>query len=60
MLPFGQPAEVGKLIIIMAGFGSREEKHFDVGPNGKLTEVEPILLHDAFENANPMDTHFKF
>merc|ERR1711887_256494 len=35
-----------------------EEKHFDIGPNGKLTEVEPIQMHDELEHANPMDTHF--
>merc|ERR1719356_2059525 len=58
MLPFGQPAEVGKLTIIKAGPGFHEEKHFDIGPNGKLTEVEPIPLHDALEHSNPMDTHF--
>merc|ERR1719290_644310 len=58
MLPFGQPAEMGKLTVIKAGPGFHEEKHFDIGPNGKLTEVEPIQMHDALEHANPMDTHF--
>merc|ERR1719186_1361504 len=42
MMPFGQPTELGKLTIIKAGPGFHEEKHFDIGPNGKLTEVEPI------------------
>merc|ERR1719513_518231 len=62
MLPFGQPTEMGKLTVIKAGPGFHEEKHFDIGPNGKLTEVEPIQMHDApinsVEHANPMDTHF--
>merc|ERR1719209_279645 len=58
MMPFGQPTEVGKLTIIKAGPGFHEEKHFDIGPNGKLTEVKPIQMHDALEHANPMDTHF--
>eukprot|EP00091_Calanus_sinicus_P007526 TRINITY_DN1860_c0_g1_i11.p1 TRINITY_DN1860_c0_g1~~TRINITY_DN1860_c0_g1_i11.p1 ORF type:complete len:690 (-),score=217.93 TRINITY_DN1860_c0_g1_i11:431-2314(-) len=58
MIPFGQPTELGKLTVIKAGPGFHEEKHFDIGPNGKLTEVEPIQMHDALEHANPMDTHF--
>merc|ERR1719209_2593940 len=58
MLPFGQPTEMGKLTVIKAGPGFHEEKHFDIGPNGKLTEVKPIQMHDALEHANPMDTHF--
>merc|ERR1719273_1610822 len=58
MLPFGQPTEMGKLTVIKAGPGFHEEKHFDIGPNGKLTEVEAIQMHDALEHANPMDTHF--
>jgi len=56
MMPFGQPTELGKLTIIKAGPGFHEEKHFDIGPNGKLTEVN--VMHDALEHANPMDTHF--
>jgi len=58
MMPFGQPTEVGKLTIIKAGPGFHEEQHFDIGPNGKLTEVKPISMHDALEHANPMDTQF--
>merc|ERR1711892_1553497 len=58
MMPFGQPTELGKLTVIKAGPGFHEEKHFDIGPNGKLTEVVPIQMHDALEHANPMDTHF--
>merc|ERR1719153_677353 len=49
---------MGRLTVIKAGPGFHEEKHFDIGPNGKLTEVEPIQMHDALEHANPMDTHF--
>ena len=58
MLPFGQPTEMGKLTVIKAGPGFHEEKHFDIGLNGKLTEVELSLLNDAFEHTNLMDTHF--
>merc|ERR1719427_1559483 len=58
MMPFGQPTELGKLTIIKAGPGFHEEKHFDIGPNGKLTEVNSMPMHDALEHANPMDTHF--
>ena len=58
MLPFGQLADVGKPTIIKVGSRFHEEKHFDIGSNGKLTEVEPSLLNDAFEHTNPMDTHF--
>jgi len=58
MYPFGQPTEMGKLTVIKAGPGFHEEKHFDIGPNGKLTEVNPMPMHDALEHANPMDTHF--
>merc|ERR1712128_277681 len=58
MMPFGQPTELGKLTVIKAGPGFHEEKHFDIGPNGKLTEVNAMPMHDALEHANPMDTHF--
>ena len=54
MLPFGQPTEMGKLTVIKAGPGFHEEKHFDIGPNGKLTEVEPIQMHDAREYHSPL------
>ena len=47
MMPFGQPTELGKLTIIKAGPGFHEEKHFDIGPNGKLTEVNAMPMHDA-------------
>ena len=47
MMPFGHPTELGKLTVIKAGPGFHEEKHFDIGPNGKLTEVAPIQMHDA-------------
>ena len=57
-LPFGQLADVGKPTIIKVGSRFHEEKHFDIGSNGKLTEVEPSLLNDAFEHTNLMDTHF--
>merc|ERR1719209_2771949 len=56
--PFGQP-EVGKLTVIKAGPGFHDEKHYDIGPNGKLTEVTETPIHkDALEHENPMDIHF--
>jgi len=56
--PFGQP-EVGKLTVIKAGPGFHDEKHYDIGPNGKLTEVTETPIHkDALEHENPMDVHF--
>ena len=42
--PFGQP-EVGKLTVIKAGPGFHNEKHYDIGPNGKLTEVTETPIH---------------
>ena len=42
--PFGQP-EVGKLTVIKAGPGFHDEKHYDIGPNGKLTEISEIPIH---------------
>lgn len=56
--PFGHP-EVGKLTVIKAGPGFHDEKHYDIGPNGKLTEISEIPIHkDALEHENPMDVHF--
>merc|ERR1712012_202660 len=56
--PFGQP-EVGKLTVVKAGPGFHDEKHYDIGPNGKLTEVTETPIHkDALEHENPMDVHF--
>merc|ERR1719454_867987 len=56
--PFGQP-EVGKLTVIKAEPGFHDEKHYDIGPNGKLTEVTETPIHkDALEHENPMDVHF--
>merc|ERR1719397_514931 len=56
--PFGQP-EVGKLTVIKAGPGFHDEKHYDIGPNGKLTEISETPIHkDALEHENPMDVHF--
>ena len=42
--PFGQP-EVGKLTVIKAGPGFHDEKHYDIGPNGKLTEISETPIH---------------
>merc|ERR1719342_895085 len=56
--PFGQP-EVGKLTVIKAGPGFHDEKHYGIGPSGKLTEVTETPIHkDALEHENPMDVHF--
>merc|ERR1712038_60052 len=56
--PFGQP-EVGKLTVIKAGPGFHDEKHYDIRPNGKLTEVTETTIHkDALEHESPMDVHF--
>merc|ERR1711936_1068160 len=56
--PFGHP-EVGKLTVIKAGPGFHDEKHYDIGPNGKLTEISEIPIHkDALEHENPMGVHF--
>merc|ERR1719365_61721 len=36
-----------------------DEKHYDIGPNGKLTEISETPIHkDALEHENPMDVHF--
>merc|ERR1712098_799976 len=56
--PFGQP-EVGKLTVIKAGPGFHDEKHYDIGPDGKLIEITESPMHkDALEHENPMDVHF--
>merc|ERR1712126_617946 len=45
--------------VIKAGPGFHDEKHYDIGPNGKLTEVTETWVHkDALEHENPMDVHF--
>merc|ERR1712181_53979 len=50
---------VGKLTVIKAGPGFHDEKHYDIGPNGKLTEISETWVHkDALEHENPMDVHF--
>merc|ERR1711990_182846 len=57
--PFGQ-SEVGKLTVIKAGPGFHDEKHYDIGPNGKLTEVTETPIHkDALEQDNPAETDVK-
>merc|ERR1719510_2279895 len=60
--PFSdQPSDVGQLTIVKAGPGFHEEKHYDIGPNGKLTEITEAPIsqeHDALEHENPMDIHF--
>merc|ERR1719370_502090 len=57
--PFGEPREAGKLTIIKAGPGFHEEQHFDIGPNGKLTEItESPMDNGGLDHENPMDVHF--
>jgi len=58
MLPFGDHSG-GKLTVIKAGPGFHEEKSYDIGPDGEITEVKPVqMVEDALEHENPMDTHF--
>jgi len=58
MLPFGDHSG-GKLTVIKAGPGFHEEKSYDIGPDGEMTEVKPVqMFGDALEHENPMDTHF--
>jgi len=58
MLPFGDHSG-GKLTVIKAGPGFHEEKSYDIGPDGEITEVKPVhMVGDALEHENPMDTHF--
>merc|ERR1719400_2764044 len=55
----GYFGKVGKLTVIKAGPGFHDEKHYDIGPNGKLTEISETPIHkDALEHENPMDMHF--
>ena len=72
--PFGGHADGGKLTIIQAGPGFHEEKHFDIGPDGQMIEVQmqdarklslsyshfPQYAQHALavDHANPMDAHF--
>jgi len=58
MLPFGEKSG-GKLTVIKAGPGFHEEKSYNIGPDGEITEVKPVeMVDDALEHENPMDTHF--
>ena len=33
------------MTVIKAGPGFHDEKHYDIGPNGKLTEVTETPIH---------------
>merc|ERR1719447_2219087 len=58
MLPFGDHSG-GKLTVIKAGPGFHEEKSYDIGPDGEITEVKPVqMVEAALEHENPMDTPF--
>lgn len=57
--PFGGEDSGAKITVIKAGPGYMEEKHYDVGPDGKIVEVEnhqPIMM-DALEHVNPLDSN---
>ena len=51
MLPFGDHSG-GKLTVIKAGPGFHEEKSYDIGPDGEITEVKPVqMVEDACESS---------
>lgn len=47
------------MTVIKAGPGFHEEKHYNIGPSGKLTEVLPEMKSDSLDHKNPMDTEMK-
>lgn len=47
------------MTVIKAGPGFHEEKHYNIGPNGKLTEALPEMKSDSLDHKNPMDTEMK-
>jgi len=58
--PFGGKDSGAKITVIKAGPGYMEEKHYDVGPDGKIVEVKPDqqpILNDALEHVNPLDSN---
>jgi len=54
--PFSQLRSGGQMTVIKAGPGFHEEKHYNIGPDGKLTQVLQQLKSDALDHKNPMDT----
>jgi len=52
----------GKITVLRAGPGYHEEKEYDIGPDGQITEVTSaaplsIMEQDALSHENPMETH---
>merc|ERR1712142_389682 len=59
MMPWSGGVGGGKLTVIKAGPGFHEEKNYDIGADGHITEVKPVsMINDALEHQNPMDSHF--
>merc|ERR1719245_2330924 len=59
MMPWSGGVGGGKLTVIKAGPGFHEEKNYDIGADGHITEVKPVsMMNDALEHQNPMDSHF--
>lgn len=54
--PFSQLRSGGQMTVIKAGPGFHEEKHYNIGPDGKLTQVLQQLKSDSLDHKNPMDT----
>merc|ERR1719422_1716114 len=62
LMPWNNPGNGvggGKLTVIKAGPGFHEEKSYDIGADGLISEVKPVnMMRDALEHSNPMDSHF--
>jgi len=59
MMPWSGGVGGGKLTVIKAGPGFHEEKNYDIGADGHISEVKPVsMMNDALEHSNPMDSHF--
>merc|ERR1719245_3000249 len=59
MMPWSGGVGGGKLTVIKAGPGFHEEKNYDIGADGHITEVKPVsMMNDALEHQNPMDSMF--
>ena len=59
MMPWSGGVGGGKLTVIKAGPGFHEEKSFDIGADGHITEVKPItMMKDGLDHHNPMDNMF--
>ena len=48
MMPWSGGVGGGKLTVIKAGPGFHEEKNYDIGADGHITEVKPVsMINDA-------------